>query len=75
MAYPIQAADLWIYCVNPGFRLPSYGMNEPVRDEIRLEFFDWLHDLQYHGDGDRDGKAFESWGIFFVPNPCGPGRA
>lgn len=75
MTYPVQAADLCIYCVNWCFRLPSQGMNEPVREEIRFEFFDWLRDLQYHGTGYRDGKIFESWGIFFVPNPCGVGRA
>jgi hypothetical protein len=75
MTYPVQAADLCIYCVNWCFRLPSQGMNEPVRDEIRFEFFDWLRDLQYHGAGYRDGEVFESWGIFFVPNPCGTGRA
>ncbi len=73
MAYPVQAADLCIYCVNWCFRLASQGMNEPVREEIRIEFSDWLRDLQYHGDGYREGKVFESWGIFFVPNPCGAG--
>jgi hypothetical protein len=75
MAYPVQAADLCIYCVNLGFRLPSQGMDEPVREDIRIEFRDWLHELQYHGQGYRDGKVFERWGIFFVPNPCGTGRA
>jgi hypothetical protein len=28
------------------FRLPNQAMNEPVREEIRFEFFDWLRDLQ-----------------------------
>jgi hypothetical protein len=62
MAYPIQAADLCIYCVNWAFRLPTQGMNEPVRDEIQLEFLDWLRRLQFHGDGYRDGNVFETWG-------------
>jgi hypothetical protein len=75
MAYPIQAADVCIYCVNWGFRLPKQGMNEPVRDEIRVEFVEWLRDLQFHGDGYRDGEVFETWGICYVPNPCAPGRA
>ncbi len=74
LAYPVQIADLCIYCVNWCFRLPAQGMNEPVREEIRLEFFDWLKQLQFHGLGYRDGKAFETWGICYVPNPCGPGR-
>lgn len=34
MTYPVQAADLAIYCVNWGFRLPSRGMNAPIRSEI-----------------------------------------
>jgi hypothetical protein len=75
MAYPIQVADVCIYCVNWCFRLPSQGMNEPVRDEIRREFRDWLGQLQFHGNGYRDGNVFETWGICYVPNPCAPGRA
>jgi len=74
MAYPVQAADLCIYCINWSFRLPALGMNEPVREEIRTEFAAWLHQLQYHGEGYRDGKTFETWGICYVPNPCGPGH-
>lgn len=74
MAYSIQVADLCIYCVNWCFRLPSQGMDEPVRDEIRMEFLDWLRRLQFHGQGYRDGNVFETWGICYVPNPYAPGR-
>jgi hypothetical protein len=74
MAYPIQAADLCIYCVNWGFRLPSQGMDAPGRDEIAAEFAPWWRRLQFHGDGYKDGKVFETWGITFVPNPYAPGR-
>jgi len=74
MAYPIQAADLCIYCTNWAFRLPTHGMNEPVREEIRAEFIDWLRALQFHGDGYKEGKVFEVWGICYVPSPCAPGR-
>jgi hypothetical protein len=75
MAYPIQAADLCIYCINWGFRLPSQGMNEPVREEIHTEFGEWLRSLQFYGDAYRDGQVYETWGICYVPNPCAPGRA
>lgn len=75
MAYPVQCADLCIYCVNWAFRLPAQGMNEPVREEIRVEFLDWLRSLQFHGDGYRDGNVFETWGICYVPSPRAPGRA
>ena len=74
MAYPIQVADVCIYCVNWCFRLPSQGMNEPVREEIRTEFVEWLLRLQFHGQGYRDGSVFETWGICYVPSPCAPGR-
>ena len=74
MAYPVQAADLCIYCVNWAFRLPTQGMDEHVREEIRLEFIDWLFNLQYHGHGQKNGRSFEVWGICYVPNPCGPGK-
>ncbi len=74
MAYPVQVADVCIYCLNWAFRLPTHGMNELVRDEIRVEFVDWLRSLQYHGQGYKDGAVFEVWGICYVPNPCAPGR-
>jgi hypothetical protein len=75
MIYPMQAADMSIYCVNWGFRLPNQGMNGPVRQEIAEGFGPWVHQLQFHGEGHRDGRAFETYGICFVPNPYGPGRA
>jgi hypothetical protein len=74
MVYPVQAADLCIYCVNWGFRLPAQGMDAPRRDEIAHEFGQWLNRLQYHGQGRKDGQVFDSWGIIYVPNPYAPGR-
>ena len=74
MAYPIQVADICIYCINWSFRLPSQGMDAPVREEIRDEFYEWLRSLQFRGEGYRDGRVFDSWGICYVPNPCAPGR-
>jgi hypothetical protein len=74
MAFPVQAADLCIYCINWCFRLASQGMTEPIREEIRAEFADWLFSLQYHGQGYKEGDVFEVWGICNVPNPNSPGR-
>ncbi len=74
MAYPIQVADLCIYCLNWAFRLPNHGMTEPVREEICTEFLDWLWSLQFHGEVNKDGRMFETWGICYVPNPCASGR-
>lgn len=73
LSLPVQAADLAIYCINWGFRLPSVGMDQPVREEIAREFGPWLNQLQYRGQGYRDGQIFDSYGVVFVPDPYGVG--
>ena len=74
MTYPVQAADLCIYSVNWGFRLPSMGMDGVVRVEIEQEFRPWLDRLQFRGEGYREGTFFRSFGVVFVPDPYGGGR-
>ncbi len=74
MSYVIQAADLCIYCLNWGFRLPSLGMDASVRQEIADEFGPWLNSLQYRGQGSRDGRLFDSYGIVYVPEPYGAAK-
>lgn len=75
MSLAVQAADLAIYCVNWGFRLPSCGLVEPVRNEIAQQFGPWLNQLQYRDHVTRDnGRDFDSYGIVYVPNPYGDGR-
>lgn len=74
LSVPVQAADLAIYCVNWGFRLPSAGMELPMRPEIAEEFGPWLNQLQYRGQGNREGRVFDTYGITYVPNPYGDGR-
>jgi hypothetical protein len=69
MTYPIQAADLAIYCLNWGFRLPGRGMDAPVRKEIAEDYSRWLAELQFRGEGSRDGAVYDSYGIVFVPDP------
>lgn len=69
MSLPIQAADLVIYCVNWGFRLPSLKMDNPGRTEISVEFGPWINQLQYRGQGNREGRVFDSYGIVYVPDP------
>jgi hypothetical protein len=72
MTYAVQAADLCIYCVNWGFRLPARGMDEPVRREIADEFGAKLNELQFRGQGHRDGRVYDSYGIAYVPDPYIP---
>lgn len=69
MNYPIQAADLAIYCINWGFRLPKRGMNAPVRTEIAENDGRWLAQLQLCGEGSRDGVVFDSNGVAFDSDP------
>ena len=73
MTYALQAADLCIYCVNWGFRLPSQGMDAPTRQEIADEFGPWLSRLQFRGQGHEGGQVFDTFGIRFVANPYAPG--
>lgn len=72
MSYGIQAADVCIYCVNWGFRVASAGMTAPARDEIRREFGPWLARLQFSGQGERDGRTFDTYGMVYVPDPFTP---
>ena len=69
MTYPVQAADIAIYCVNWGFRLPSRDMTAPVRREIAETFGPWLSQLQFQGQGYRDGEVYDSYGIVYVSDP------
>lgn len=69
MTYPVQAADLAIYCINWGFRLPKRGMDAPVRQEIADDYGRWLAQLQFRGEGYRGGTVYDSYGIVFVQNP------
>ncbi len=73
MTYPVQAADLCIYCTNWGFRLPSLGMDAEVRTEIADEFGPWLDALQFRGESHRGGVTFKSFGVAFVPDPYNAG--
>lgn len=68
MTYAVQAADLCIYCINLGFRLPLQGMNASVRQGIADRFANWIGRLQFRGEGYRDGRVFPSYGIVFVPD-------
>lgn len=69
MSVGVQAADVCLYCLNWGFRLPQWQNVSSVRAEIERDFRPQLERLQWVGDGYRDGKVFRSHGIVFVPDP------
>ena len=66
MAYGVQVADLCIYTLNWGWRLPP--MIEKTRPEIE-PFGVVLDKLIWHGDGYRDGRVYRTHGTVFVPDP------
>lgn len=68
MTYAVQAADVVIYCINWGFRIPHLGMDGVVREDIAQRYGHWIKRLQFHGDGYRDGNVFESFGIVYIPD-------
>jgi hypothetical protein len=66
----IQAADICIYALNWGFRMPK-GMDAAVRTEIAEEFSAWIATLQAFGKT-VDAVGTHPWyGVVFVPQPFG----
>ena len=71
MTYPVQAADLCIYCINWGFRVPR-EMNAVNRPEIASIFSEKIEKLQWVGInkvGDTWGLENKCYGIVYVPDP------
>ena len=69
MTSAVQAADLCIYCVNWGFRLPSRGMDAELREEIASMFGPELAGLQLREKVSRGGQTIDTYGIVYVPDP------
>jgi Protein of unknown function (DUF3800) len=66
----IQAADICIYALNWGFRVPR-GMDAEIREEIAKEFSAWISTLQASGKT-VDGEGTYPWyGVVYVPQPFG----
>jgi len=65
----IQAADVCVYALNWGFRLPSSGMNEAVRDEIDSEFSPWIRRLRFEMHGEDEAGKYRVYGVTFVSDP------
>lgn len=66
MAYGVQVADLCIYCLNWGWRLPQ--MTQSVRQEI-VPYADLFRPILWYGEGERDNRTFKTHGIAYVPDP------
>jgi hypothetical protein len=68
MAYPVQVADVCIYCINWGFRC-DHAMNGVVRQEIADEFGGLLRDLEWKGEVRKPEGVYTNYGICYVPDP------
>ena len=68
MAYPVQVADVVIYALNCGFRLPERGMDAPVRQEVARMFEAPIRKLAWRGVGQGQGAAYASHGVVYVPD-------
>lgn len=67
----VQAADVCIYSINWGFRLPTRGMDAPVRQEIAEEFGPWIRNAQAKGRLVDENDTHQWFSIVFVPEPYG----
>jgi len=69
MTHPVQAADLCIYLINLGFRIPALGLDAPANQTLAVEFGSWLHRMQFSSEIEKEGQKFNSFGIVYVPDP------
>ena len=76
LTYAVQAADLCIYCVNWGFRLPASGMTRTSRPEIENLFRSVVGTITIPRPGiSRWQPCSKPLEFVFVPNPYAPERA
>lgn len=68
MAYPVQVADVCIYCINCSIRI-SREMSKAVRQDIIDEFGPKIIGLQWQGDVVKDECHYKNYGIVYVPDP------
>jgi hypothetical protein len=65
LARPIQAADVCIYALNWGYRIPR--MMNCQRDEVRDLCSGWLGQLQVRGNAlDSAGNSFTWWSVVYL---------
>lgn len=70
MTHQVQAADVCIYAINCGFRLPQMGDELETRSEIAETFGPWLSRLQFRGTvHGGEQSSLRTFGIVYVPDP------
>ena len=69
LTYPIQVADIVIYCINWAYRIPGRGMDKPVRQELADRYLEWLNKLVFRGKVEADDGEHAVHGVVYVPEP------
>lgn len=68
MSYPVQAADVVIYLIAHGYRLPN--MTVAVRDDLKKNWIDKVARLQFETRRtDAYGTSYTLRSIVYVPDP------
>jgi len=68
MALPVQVADVVIYALNWGYRLPANMKGAPTRSEIESRFSAQIQKLNWKGEGFDGVQTYKTFGIFCVPD-------
>lgn len=71
MVAGIQAADVVIYAINWGFRLPQWRFKGASDRNIFNRYGGIISDLQFKGDtyNRHTSQVYDSYGIVYVPDP------
>lgn len=69
MSYPIQAADIILYCLVQAHRQPKVGMNAPVREDVARLIGTSLNGLIYQSERIIDGAPYRPMSVFYVDHP------
>lgn len=68
----VQVADVVIYCINWGYRIPNRGMTEATRPEMESHFAEPIRRLLWSGKGrGEDGQEFSTYSIHYVADLYG----
>lgn len=67
MSPGVQAADLCLYCINWGFRLPEWSFTGPQRDDIAIGFAPRCHALQFSGTDIATARPSKPTEFFTFP--------
>ena len=69
LSYPVQAADIVVYCLVQSHRQPQIGMNAPVRQEVFDLVGRPLNKLICRFEREIMGEPYRPLSVFYVDHP------